>query len=45
MVYIGAAGTAVLGALLFGESRDLVRLLDLLLVEAGVVGLKVSVGR
>jgi quaternary ammonium compound-resistance protein SugE len=39
---IGASGTAVLGILLFGESRDPIRLLCILLVVAGIVGLKVS---
>lgn len=45
MVRIGAAGTGVLGTLLFGELRDLVRLLGLLLVVADIVRLKVSAGR
>jgi len=37
---IGAAGTAILGMWLFGESRDPMRLLSLLLVVAGVLGLR-----
>ncbi len=37
---IGAAGTAVAGMILFGESRDILRILCILLVVAGVVGLK-----
>jgi quaternary ammonium compound-resistance protein SugE len=37
---IGAAGTAVLGMLFLGESRELLRILCLLLIVAGVVGLK-----
>jgi quaternary ammonium compound-resistance protein SugE len=37
---IGAAGVAVLGIALFGESRDVARLLCILLIVAGVVGLK-----
>lgn len=37
---IGAAGTAILGMWLFGESRDPLRLLSLLLVVAGVLGLR-----
>lgn len=37
---IGAAGTALLGMALFGESRDSARMLSLLLVVAGIVGLK-----
>jgi quaternary ammonium compound-resistance protein SugE len=39
---IGAAGTAALGIILFGESRDPLRLLCLFLVVAGIVGLKFS---
>lgn len=38
---IGAAGTAALGMLLFGESRDWPRLLCLGLIIAGVVGMRV----
>lgn len=38
---IGAAGTAVLGMALFGESRDAARLVCIALIVAGVVGLKV----
>jgi quaternary ammonium compound-resistance protein SugE len=37
---IGAAGTALLGILLFHESRDLPRLLCLFLIICGAVGLK-----
>lgn len=37
---IGAAGTALFGMLFLGESRDVARLLCLLLIVAGVVGLK-----
>jgi quaternary ammonium compound-resistance protein SugE len=39
---IGAAGTAVMGMWLFGESRDLVRILSILTIVAGIVALKVS---
>lgn len=39
---IGAAGTAILGILLFGESRELGRLLCILLIVAGIVGLKLA---
>jgi len=42
---IGAAGTAVAGLILFGESRDPVRLAFLCLIVIGVVGLKVFSGR
>jgi quaternary ammonium compound-resistance protein SugE len=37
---IGAAGTALFGMLFLGESRDVARLFCLLLIVAGVVGLK-----
>ena len=40
-VGIGAVGTAVAGMLWLGESANLLRILSLLLVVAGVVGLKV----
>ena len=39
-VGIGAVGTAILGIILFGESRDPLRLVCLGLIVAGVVGLK-----
>jgi quaternary ammonium compound-resistance protein SugE len=38
---IGAVGVAVLGMVLFGESREIVRVLCLFLIIAGIVGLKV----
>ena len=37
---IGAVGTAVLGMILFGESREMLRLLCILLIVAGIVGLQ-----
>jgi quaternary ammonium compound-resistance protein SugE len=37
---IGAAGTAVVGMLALGESKDPLRLLCLFLIVTGVVGLK-----
>ena len=39
-VGIGAVGTAGLGIVLFGESREPLRLACLVLIVAGVVGLK-----
>lgn len=39
-VGIGAVGTAVLGMVLFGESREPLRLACLVLIVAGVIGLK-----
>ena len=41
---IGAVGTVVLGIVLFGESRDAVRLLCILLIVAGVGGLRLAGG-
>ena len=37
---IGAAGTAVLGMLLFNESREVGRIVCLVMIVAGTVGLK-----
>jgi quaternary ammonium compound-resistance protein SugE len=39
---IGAAGTAIMGIALFGESRHVVRLVCIALIVTGIVGLKVS---
>jgi quaternary ammonium compound-resistance protein SugE len=39
---IGAVGTAALGIVLFGEPRDLLRLLCILLIVAGIAGLKLT---
>ena len=39
---IGAVGTAILGILLFDESRDLPRILCILLIVAGIAGLKLT---
>lgn len=41
---IGAVGTAILGIVLFGESRDVVRLLCIVLIIGGIAGLKLSAG-
>jgi len=38
---IGAVGTALLGIILFGESKEFVRILCILLIVAGIVGLKI----
>ena len=38
---IGAVGVAVLGMLLFDESREWMRLICILLIIAGVIGLRV----
>jgi quaternary ammonium compound-resistance protein SugE len=39
---IGAAGTAVLGIVVLGESRDFPKLLSLVVLLAGIVGLKLT---
>jgi quaternary ammonium compound-resistance protein SugE len=38
---IGAVGTAVLGIILFGESKETVRLLFIFLIIIGIAGLRV----
>ncbi len=38
---IGAVGTAILGIILFGESKEFIRLFFMFLIIAGLVGLKV----
>lgn len=37
---IGAVGTAILGIYLFGESKEVARLVSIGLIVAGIVGLK-----
>jgi quaternary ammonium compound-resistance protein SugE len=37
---IGAVGVAIMGMILFGESRDIIRVVCLLLIVSGIVGLK-----
>lgn len=37
---IGAVGTAILGMFLFGESKEVARLVSIGLIVAGIVGLK-----
>ncbi|MCZ6780986.1 MAG: quaternary ammonium compound efflux SMR transporter SugE [Nitrospirae bacterium] len=39
---IGAVGTVALGIFLFGESRDPIRILCILIIVGGIVGLKLS---
>jgi len=41
---IGAVGTAILGIILFGESKELVRIFFIFLIVVGIVGLKVFSG-
>ncbi len=38
---IGAVGTAIAGMILFGESKELIRIFCMLLIIIGIVGLKV----
>ena len=39
---IGAVGTAILGMIIFDEPRDLSRILCILLIVVGIVGLKLT---
>jgi quaternary ammonium compound-resistance protein SugE len=41
---IGAVGTVIIGILVFGESREILRILCLLLVISGIFGLKIFSG-
>lgn len=41
---IGAVGAAVCGMILFNESRDIARILCILLILAGILGLKFTSG-
>ena len=37
---IGAVGVAIMGMILFGESRDVLRIISLVLIVSGIIGLK-----
>jgi quaternary ammonium compound-resistance protein SugE len=39
---IGTVGAAILGIVVFGESRDIPRILCILMIVAGIVGLKLT---
>lgn len=39
---IGAAGTAIVGMIWLGESRDVLKLLSLVMLVAGIIGLRVT---
>jgi quaternary ammonium compound-resistance protein SugE len=39
---IGAAGTALVGMIFLGESRDVMKIVSLVLLLAGIVGLRVA---
>lgn len=41
-VGVGAVGTAILGIVLFDESANLGRIISLLLIIAGIIGLKLA---
>ncbi len=41
---IGAAGTALVGMILLGESRELLKILSVVAIIAGVVGLRLTGG-
>ena len=41
---IGAVGVAIMGMILFGESRDVFRVISLLLIVSGIIGLKLVPG-
>lgn len=41
---IGAVGTAILGILLFNESKELIRIFFIFLIITGIVGLKILSG-
>lgn len=42
---IGAVGTAILGIILFNESKELIRIFFIFLIVAGIVGLKIFSGQ
>jgi quaternary ammonium compound-resistance protein SugE len=42
---IGAVGTAILGIVLFNESKELVRIFFIFLIVVGIVGLKLFSGQ
>ena len=39
---IGAVGVAIMGMILFGESRDVFRITSLVLIISGIIGLKLG---
>jgi quaternary ammonium compound-resistance protein SugE len=39
---IGAVGVAITGMILFGESRDVFRIISLMLIISGIIGLKLG---
>lgn len=41
---IGAVGTAILGIILFGESKELIRIFFIFLIVVGIIGLRIFSG-
>ena len=41
---IGVVGVAIMGMILFGESRDVFRIISLVLIISGIIGLKLGHG-
>ncbi len=39
---IGTVATAILGVIIFGESRDVGKIICILLIITGIIGLKIS---
>ncbi|MGB5678917.1 MAG: SMR family transporter, partial [Gammaproteobacteria bacterium] len=39
---IGAIGVAIMGMVLFDESRDILRIISLMLIVCGIIGLKLG---
>lgn len=42
---IGALGTVIYGIIVFGDSRDLIRIFFVVLILGGIVGLKTTAGK
>ena len=42
---IGAVGTAILGIVLFNESKELIRIFFIFLIVVGIIGLKIFSGQ
>ena len=41
---IGAVGVAIMGMVLLGESRDVFRIISLMMIVSGIIGLKLGAG-
>ena len=41
---IGAVGVAIMGMVLFGESKDVFRVISLMMIVSGIIGLKLGSG-